>query len=403
MNIFSHRLVRRALPLLKFGTEIVDKIPTSSDTGLQKLAKVLALLDAASKVYGGNGGSRMRELTDRWSLVERESETFVKLFFSTTLRDSFTLHRYPLDDREDLIEAVGVDGSRMFFRETHYGSSRVESDFYASHGINLHHIVDVLWERYPDGIYLSITLDGWRKETLICEVPRVPAERLSTHARERLDATVERHRGFMADGVHRCYLLFGPAGSGKSSFAVLFSRALGGRALKLDATSLPILSVKEIGFLLDMLRPGVLVVEDIDRAPLAEVGPRVLFLLERLKARYPGMTIILSVNDATKLDSALLRCGRIDVPIEFTAPPCAEAEQMVADLLVAHGVPAARATPAVISQIIDMVGAEHLTHAYLDDLCRRLRHEEPADVIASVMLLKMLADKSQEKSEEKKP
>lgn len=387
--------LRRFLPLLKLATKIADKIPARDDTWPQKVAKVLSLFDAANEVYGG-GRSKMRELTDRYSLVERESETFVRLFFSTALRDLFTLRRQQLDEREDLIEATGEDGERIFFRETHYGNTRLENDFYISPGVDFAKVIDRLWAQYQDGIYLSVTSEasGWKKETTICDVPPVPIERLSRAARARLSSTVDRHRNFVADGVHRTYLFFGPAGTGKSSFAVLFARAIGGRALKFDATSLPILGVKEFGFLLDTLKPGCLIIDDLDRAPIQEVGARVLFLLERLKTHYPQMTVVLSVNDPTKLDSALLRCGRIDIPISFDAPERDEMEQMVRTMLGAHKVPAWRGTADAVKRILD--ASEGLTHAYLDDLCRRLRHEEVDDVIASVSLLKSLAEKAQE-------
>lgn len=389
----GQNVLRRALPLLKLGTELLGKIPTARDTWPEKLAKVLALLDATNKVYGG-GRSKMRELSDRYALVERESETFVRIFFATTLRDLFTIRRQTLDEKEDLLEAVGADGERLFFRETHYGGARIESDFYATPGIDFSSVIDRLWGQYPDGIYLSVTTEpgGWRKDTTICEVPPVPVDRLSRKARDRLAVVMATHAHFIHDGVHRCYLCYGPPGTGKSTFAVLFARAAGGRALKLDAASLPLLSVKELGFLLDALRPGFLVIDDLDRAPVAEVGARVLFMLERLKTHYPAMTVVLTANDPRKLDAAMLRCGRIDIPLLFDAPEPDETEQMVRALLVHHDVPSARSTAEVIKQIVD--GSDHLTHAYLDDLCRRLRHEDVPDVLASVMLLKRLAEEA---------
>ena len=263
--------LRRVLPILKLATKIADKIPARGDTLPQKVAKVLSLFDAANDVYGGGRG-RMRELTDRYSLVERESETFVRLFFSTSLRDLFTLKRQQLDDREDL-----------------------------------------------------------------------------------------------------------------------FSKSLGGRALKLDATSLAIVSVKEIGFLVETLRPAFLVIDDLDRADIAAVNARVLFLLERLKTHYPWMTVVLSVNDPAKLDAALLRCGRIDIPVEFGAPERDEVEQMVAGMCAGHGV---RVDGRSVERIAIEAVSGQFTHAYLDDLCRRLRHEPLEDLIASIGLLKALAEKS---------
>lgn len=390
--------MQRMVPLLKFATKAVDKIPTRADTWPQRITKVLSLLDAGQEVYGG-GRSKMWELRQRHRLVERDSETFVRLFFATTLRDFFTMHREPLDEHEELIEAVAPDGERLFFRESHYSGYR--SDFYATPGLDFTKVIDKLWGAYPDGIYLSVTVEpgGWRREITICEVPPVTADRLSRKASEHLKRVVDVHRNFVADKTHRCYLSYGPAGTGKTTFEVLFARAFGGRALMLDAASLPILNVNELGFLLDALKPGFLIIDDIDRAQVTEVCARILFMLVRLKSRYPAMTVLLSANDPAKLDEALLRCGRIDIPLPFEAPDRDETEGMVTSMLRQHGVPEWRATRDVVGRIVD--GSTDFPHADLDDLCRRLRHEELDDVLTSVRLLRSLAEKAAAKGDSK--
>lgn len=393
MNL-PEKPLRKILPMLKVATRIAAHVPSRTDSWLQKIVKMLALFDAVNEVYGG-GRSKMRELTSRYNLVERESATFVRMFFATSLRDMFTLRRQTLDEHQDLIEAVGSAGERIFFRESHgYSGTIIESDFYISPEVNFDKVIDQLWAQYKDGIYMSVTLEqgGWKKETTLCDVPPVPVERLSRAAKTRLKSLIDRHKNFQIDGVHRTYLYFGPRGTGKSSAAILFAQAFGGRALLLDATSLPLIGVKEFGFLLDTLKPGCLIIDDLDRAPLAEIGPRILFLLTRLKTHYPHMTVILSVNDTTKLDSALLRSGRIDIAVPFDAPEGDEIEQMVRALLLAHAVPEYRANSDVVKSIVG--ATEGLTHAYMDDLCRRLRHEELKDVLASVNLLNDLAEKS---------
>src|ERR1700734_221958 len=328
------RYYRRALPLLKLGTELLGKVPTARDTWHERITKLLALADATNKVYGPGRG-KMRELSERYALVEHESETFVRLFFATTLRDLFTLRRQTLDEREDLIEAVDPSGERMFFRETHYGSTRIEPDFYVSPGIDFAAVIDRLWTQYADGIYLSIASEagGYRRDTTICEVPPVSSDRVSKAARERLARGSAIHSLYVADRTHRCYLLYGPPGGGKTTFAALFARAHGGRALSLDATSLPLLSVKELGFLLETLRPRFLIVDDLECAPVGEVGARLRFVLVRLKTHYPDMTVVLSVNDPTKLDAALLRPDRIDDPLYFPPPERDEVEQVVRRML----------------------------------------------------------------------
>lgn len=389
--------LRKLYPLLKVATKVADKIPTSEDTWPQRITKVMAMIDAVHEVYGG-GRSRLRELRDRYDLVERDSDTFVRIFFSTTLRDLFKLRRQKLDEHSDLIEATDDSGERFFFRETHYSQTYMDSEFYATQGIRFDKVIDRLWKQYPDGIYLSVTVEpgGWRKETEVCDVKCVPEGKLSRQSRERLAHLVKVQKLYAADEMHRCYLFFGKPGTGKSSAAALMARNTGGRALKFDATSLALIGVKEFGFLLETLRPGYLIIDDLDRAPLDAVGPRVLFMLERLKSHYPWMTVILTVNDTEKLDSAILRSGRIDIPVEFGAPEKDEVETMVTCLLEEHRIVS---TPPMIERIVAEAQTDDLTHAYLNDLCVRLRYEEFDDVLSSVVLLRRLSQKSEKKPE----
>jgi len=64
----ARQLTTRALPLLRFGTFVADKIPTSDDTVAQMVAKGLAVADAALKARAH--GDRFRDLVERYDLIE---------------------------------------------------------------------------------------------------------------------------------------------------------------------------------------------------------------------------------------------------------------------------------------------------------------------------------------------
>ena len=382
------RGAQRLLPVLKFGTAIVDKIPTSDDTWPQVAAKVLALCDAAAK-SANEGRAPLHELVGRYEMTARQGETFVQLFFSTALQDQFKLKRHVLDTNEAAIEATDVEGNKIFFHE-YRGMSGVvlESDFYTSNALDMERVVEVLWGSYPGGLYLSVVQEPgeWRTKTSIHAVTPVDLTRLSAAAQKRMVDLGSRHGQFIKDGIHRCYLFFGPPGTGKTSGAVALASKYGGRLLKLDAVSLPKMTVGEIGFLLETLRPSFLLVDDVDLAPMDGVGPRVLYLMEHLKSHFPQTAIILTANDPSQLPKAWLRCGRIDIPVEFEAPTKIERHQMVAALLVQYG-----ADPKLTDGVVAEVESDELPHADLDDLCRRLKHESMADVVASIRLLKKLS------------
>lgn len=383
------KLTLRALPVLRFGTSIVDKIPTSEDTWAQVLAKGLAVADAAVKARAH--GDRFRDLVERYDLLEKESETFVRLFFHSDMKEHFRVTRFPLSENETLVEAKGSDGERLAFRESQYmGRLTLDSGFFVSRGLNLDRVVDELWRKHPNGIYVSVVKEpgGWKSETSVLGIQPVQAI-LSQRAETQLELLTERHRKFLKDGVHRCYLCLGPPGTGKSTFAVRFGLKFDGRSVKVDASSLNLLSVRDFGYILDVLKPNTLIVDDMDRAPVEEIGARILFLMERLKSCYPQTAVILTVNDATKLDAALLRSDRIDVPLEFPVPTQEETQQLVAHLLQHYGV-----DPNVWGPVVEAVTADDLTHAYVNDLCRRLKHEPLKDVLDSVRHLRQLSKRA---------
>jgi len=382
------RVAQRLLPVLKFGTAIVDKIPTSEDTWPQVAAKVLALCDAAAKSVN-EGHAPLHELVGRYEMTAHQGETFVQLFFNTALQNQFNLVRHTLTDNEAAIEATDVEGNKLFFHEYRgMGGVTLESDFYTSTGLDMERVIDVLWQGYPGGIYLTVVQNPgeWRTKTSIHAIPPVGGAQMSAAAQSRLTSLAARHRQFLKDKVHRCYLFFGPPGTGKTTAACVLSAEFGGRILKLDAVSLPRMTVGEMGFLLETLKPSFLLVDDVDLAPLDGVGPRVLYLMEHLKAHFPETAIILTANDPSNLPPAWLRCGRIDIPVEFDAPTGTERHQMVASLLTRYG-----ADSSLTERVVAEIEKDDLPHADLDDMCRRLKHESLEEVLVSLRLLKKLS------------
>lgn len=364
MSLSTFLRKRSTLSLLRFGSEMVGKLPRRGDSIPEVIAKGLAIVDTAQKVFG-NRDARYRNLTDHAGLRERTSETFTRLFFKTVLHQGFVVERITVDEHLDFLEATDASGERLIFQERRYGSTpEIDPSFFHTPGFDFGGAVDQLWRNCPHGLLLTVGVGphGYGRETTVTELAPLPSEVQTQKARARLDGVIAKHRLFAAAGVHRSYLLVGPRGTGKTSFATLFSRACGGRMVQLDASSLPLVTPQELTFLLGALRPGFLVVNDIDRAPIEATTARVLFLLEMVKASHPETTVMLTVNDASKLDSAMLRSGRVDVPVDFLPPDPEERAELVQ--LFAPG------SDRSALQIVVATGG--WTHSYVVDLCQRL-------------------------------
>ncbi|XXX79146.1 ATP-binding protein [Sorangium sp. So ce134] len=373
LTLLEHIDQRAMLSLFRFGTELLGKLPARGDGIAGVLVKGLAIADAWEKVYGAKS-SVYTSIFAKYDLRERTSEPFVRLFFGTDLGSAYQLRRVGVSENLELIEVVAPDGERLIFQEHRYGRPEVSSEFFHTAGFDFAGVMSVLWDRHRDGLFLSVApgRGGWGHEVTFCGLSPDPTACRSRKAAARITE--------LADSLleaPRTLLLYGPPGTGKTSMVMAVARLCGGRLLKVDASSLPQLGVQELGFLLDALRPRFLLIDDFDRAPIEETRARTLFLFERLRAW--GVSVFVTVNDATKLDVALLRSGRIDEPIELGLP---DAEER-ADILGRMGL-----GPELVE------ATDGWCHADLDALAAKARSTPVDTVLAGMQRLRALAQRA---------
>jgi hypothetical protein len=118
-----------------------------------------------------------------------------------------------------------------------------------------------------------------------------------------------RSKAFLDKGRSRCVLFYGPPGTGKSTVARAIARELGMRVLLVDHEAVSRMSDHSAARIIALLRPGMLVLNDIDRSSDDHAG-----LLQSLDVAFQGsepLITVLTVNDISSLDPALLRPGRI--------------------------------------------------------------------------------------------
>ncbi len=389
------RTVRLIEMVLRIATSIADKVPSADDPPLRKLTKTLATIDAIRTGYRGAKAGFMHDMTDRYGLTTKTSPAFVRLFFATDLHTLFDTERFELDNSTIICARRGSD--MLFFEEFHWGVSHVGSQFYHTPAFDFPGAVALLWSRYPHGLYVSIDASeqGYGHDMTFASVPKLGIERLTSKAESRLQRELAKHGQAQRRNRHLTYLCVGEPGSGKSAFATLFAQAVGGRPLKIDAAALPHMGVRELAFIIDALRPSALIIDDLDRAPMDVVSARVLFVLELIKGSFPTVPVLLTANDVTKLDVAMLRPKRIDVPLLFEAPDIAERTELLGPYakMDASAPPLEPQRPA--RTMADLfAGDAGLTHAYIAEIRARLDDEPEAEVVESVLLLCEFATKA---------
>lgn len=181
----------------------------------------------------------------------------------------------------------------------------------------------------PPEVNIASRWGDWRRRR---DLPARPASSVVLRAgqKEALIADLRRFLASEADYVrlgipyHRGYLFHGPPGTGKTSIAKALASELG-----LDVYYIPLSDLDADASLLNLVgsvEPGsLLLLEDIDVLHAAKTrdDEKARVSLSGLLNALDGVTTphglitVMTTNDVSVLDDALVRAGRVDYPVEI--------------------------------------------------------------------------------------
>jgi len=149
-----------------------------------------------------------------------------------------------------------------------------------------------------------------------------------------LERLGDRCKAFMKAHVTRRVLLHGPPGTGKSTLAHRLASNMGNRVLRVDPRAFAKASQKNLTALVNVLRPNVFLLDDIDRRPGDAM--ELLSYFDDLKL---DVIVVGTVNTLSTLDPALLRPGRFDEVLYVSEPPKSHRRQIIQYYCTKHDVP----------------------------------------------------------------
>lgn len=390
---FDPQAYRRILSLFRLGSELVGKVPKRGDGIVEILAKLLAMADAVEKVYGGKS-TVYSDFFSRYDLREKTSATFVELFMSTAVSKGLKLTRHGISEHLEMIEVVATDGERLFLQEYRYSKPEISPTFFHTPKFNFAGTMEWVWKVYPSGMFLSVRPGKYETEVTFSTMRPQRDEPITTKGLEQLAAGVAEHAAH--EGRSYCFIAYGPPGTGKTRYVRSLAAANKLRLLKIDASALPMLGVQEVGFLIEMLQPGLVLIDDFDRAPVDKTTARVLFIFEDLMDRH-ALTVAVTANDPTKLDAAFLRSKRIGSAKHIGLPDAAERADLI-DKLLGVG-----PRFAGVDRVALVEATEGFSHDDLSGLVERGQREPIAAALEGAKQLRDLAAKAIGGSDAAKP
>ncbi len=122
---------------------------------------------------------------------------------------------------------------------------------------------------------------------------------------------LEMSEKFISKGYNRSIMLYGSPGTGKSSAMKFIAKNINERSLRIGIGDLS-LSSNSLLVAIEMLRPGVLMIDDFDRSFKHD---QLLSELEQFNEKIK--LFMVSVNDVSKIPPAVIRPRRFDDLIEI--------------------------------------------------------------------------------------
>lgn len=353
-----------ARKVLKIASGLVKdhKLPRRGDGPFEVFAKGLAIFETVQSEFGTTEGD-YSALTKE-GLAPLYCESFVSFFWESKMRTLFSTTEKNLTKSVNAIDARAGESRLVFLKRD--GRAEYEEQVFVPSNFAFHDLRDRMWGLYPHGLLLSTTQESWRTKPVFLDVHQIDDSLVTTAMRTRVtDLATE----LSSPTGPRAMLLLGPAGTGKTLTTQMIAREMRRSLLRVDATALQELSLKETDFLLQFFAPGILAVEDFDRVPEGRGSARLLLFLERIRKVVPGTLVLLSANDANKIDEAALRSERIDEVVEFGPPTPAEC----AELLVGMDETALRSCEGLCHANLARVARCHRAGGNVDRVLRVMR------------------------------
>jgi hypothetical protein len=305
--------------MLQFCNSLTDYVPTSEDPITKKVFKVAG----GAKVLISNlkpTKSLRKKFIEERGLIFRNDPGFVNVFRNSDIK-KFFIHEYLTLAKADQYTTPGTNHSENDMHGYHsdeFGSiwfteinsahgSRGHGDLYHTEGFNFEAVLEKFWDVFEYGINVE-TAHNQLKYTAM---PKNTAP-FTGYGANQAKRIAEKHNKYIRNKVPRVTMFVGPPGVGKSTLVLKTAQILSSRVIRIEAESLVNIVPKDMMFLLGGLRPGCLIVDDVDRAFYNTGLSRVFTVLDWMKQKHPEVPMFMTANRVSHLDSALMRPGRVD-------------------------------------------------------------------------------------------
>lgn len=362
--------------VLEFCNSLTGYVPTSEDPITKKgfkLAGMAKILISHFKPQGSLQGKFIEEN----GLIFKDDPAFVNVFLNSDIKDFFKSEYVNLNKKSEYSEGTEDQGTMHGYHDKEFGSlwftsiseshgTRGFGYFYHTPGFNFKAVLEKFWDVFVDGINVQINY-GQIKYTAM---PKNDAP-FSGYAEAQANKLAEKHIRYKLHKVPRVTMFVGPPGIGKSTLVLKIAQIISKRVIRIEAESLTNIKPKDMIFLLGGLKPGCLIVDDVDRVPFNDGLSTMFTVLDWMKQEFPDVPMFMTANRVSHLDSAFMRPGRVD-EVQWCSLPGIKNRLAILNTYIKYH----KAPPLNIKDKILIVKAtKGLAIAWIKEIALQLKYE----------------------------
>lgn len=291
--------------------DIASKLGQSNMPGvLPKVGAGISVLDTVVRNFDLEPKSPIKEFISENNLVHAHSALGMCIFQIGAI-EQLGFDALASGKKEALV-GTRIDG-KIFAVKLQMGlNPKPTYNCYYSKEFDFASIKDKLWDLIGESAEITWNDRDWRPD-LIPSVLRV-SDRVDSEIQKEVRENIEL---YAKAKVSYAALLYGPPGTGKTTFIHTLAKNTNRKVITIRPDVIDRFEPQNIEVIFDALQPGIILLDDVDRAEDGLV--KLMSFLETIRDRYPNIAILSTCNGFPE-NSALMRPGRLGEIVEFKSP-----------------------------------------------------------------------------------